>query len=306
MLELSMDEPDKLQKVAHALSSQLRIEILDLLKGRRMSVVDIAEELKLPPSTISLNVRVLEEVGLIITEVKKATRGTMKICLRSFDDVHMSLNKQEDYNNPKEYFELEMPIGQYMNCEVYPTCGIINSNGILDVEDKPYVFYHPDRMTAQLIWFRKGFVEYKFPLPQKNFKEIASIDFSVELCSETPNYNHEWPSDITVWINNIEIGTWTSPGDFGDRRGRLNPMWLPDNNTQYGLLKKWKVTNKGSFIDDEKVSTIQLSQLNMKGSDFVTIKIGVKESAKHCGGINLFGKGMGDYEQDILMRVIYE
>ena len=44
----------------------------------------------------------------------------------------------------------------------------------------------------------------------------------MELSSEVPGTNANWPSDITLWVNEIEIGTWTSPGDFGDKRGVLH------------------------------------------------------------------------------------
>lgn len=127
----------------------------------------------------------------------------------------------------------------------------------------------------------------------------------MELCSEAPGYDHNWPSDITIWINDIEIGTWTSPGDFGDRRGMLNPHWLPDNHTQYGLLKTWKVDNGGSFLDDVEISKVKLDELNLHMNKLISLRIGIKQNAKHIGGINIFGKQFGDYNQDIIMRIIY-
>ena len=30
--------------------------------------------------------------------------------------------------------------------------------------------------------------------------------------------------DVSVWINEVEIGVWTSPGDYGDRRGKYTPI----------------------------------------------------------------------------------
>ncbi|GHV78648.1 hypothetical protein AGMMS49944_04390 [Spirochaetia bacterium] len=59
------------------------------------------------------------------------------------------------------------------------------------------------------------------------------------MSSETPGTNKNWLSDITMWINTIEIGSWTSPGDFGDRRGMLTPSWWKLEGSQYGLLKHW-------------------------------------------------------------------
>lgn len=305
MLELTIDEPDILIKVAHALSSKIRINILKLLNYKKMNILELSEQLGLPVSTIAFNVKVLEKAGLIITELQPASRGTMKVCTRNFDDIYMNLNLRTGMNNPKNSYQIEMPVGHYLDFDVYPTCGLINQNGIMKPDDEPSLFYHPDRMTAQLIWFRKGYVEYRFPLLLPADAKIESIQFSLELCSEAPRYDHQWPSDITVWINGTEVCTWTCPGDFGDRRGKLNPAWLPDTHTQYGLLKTWKVTQAGSYLDDVRVSDVTLNDLKVIGNKSVRFKIGIKPDAANIGGINLFGKGFGDYEQDILMRVIY-
>ena len=45
----------------------------------------------------------------------------------------------------------------------------------------------------------------------------------MELSSEVPGTNLDWPSDITLWVNDIIVGTWTSPGDYGDKRGVYTP-----------------------------------------------------------------------------------
>jgi len=48
-----------------------------------------------------------------------------------------------------------------------------------------------------------------------------------------PGTNADWPSDISLWVNDVKIGTWTSPGDYGDRRGVHTPRWWNsrDRNT---------------------------------------------------------------------------
>lgn len=52
------------------------------------------------------------------------------------------------------------------------------------------------------------------------------ISFSFEVCSETIYYNNHWPSDITVSVNDVEVATFTSPGDFGGRRGPVHARTL--------------------------------------------------------------------------------
>ena len=50
-----------------------------------------------------------------------------------------------------------------------PTCGIAGERGIIGLFDDPASFYGPERVNAQLIWFRHGSVENRFPnrLPPK-------------------------------------------------------------------------------------------------------------------------------------------
>ena len=111
--------------------------------------------------------------------------------------------------------------------------------------------------------------------------------------------------DITVWINKVEIGTWTCPGDFGDKRGKFTPAWWKLEGSQYGLLKHFSVTNEGSFIDGEKLSDIKLSDLKIAEHHSIRVQFGVKENAEHLGGMNIFGKGFGNYDQGIVLRAYY-
>ncbi|MEF3305002.1 ArsR/SmtB family transcription factor [Paenibacillus sp. GYB003] len=306
MLDLSLDEPERLKRVAHALSSDVRIGIIKLLNENKMNIVDIADRLGLPVSTVALNVKVLEQTGLILTETVPAKRGTMKVCSRNFDLVRMKLYTTIGNHDPKNCYTVEMPIGHFTDCDIAPTCGMAVESGIVEPKEEPSVFYEPERVDAQLIWFRSGYVEYKFPAAIPGQAGIRSIQFSFELCSEAPTYDHEFPSDITVWINGVEIGTWTCPGDFGDRRGRLNPAWVPYGVTQYGLLKTWKVNRNGTYLDDMKLSDVALGELDIRPRRPIRLKIGVKADAVHIGGLNLFGKKLGDHEQDIVMRILYE
>jgi len=307
LLELSINDPDRLVKVAHALSTHTRVSIIKLLLTKPdYNIVEIAELLNIPVSTAANNVKVLEEAQLIVTELQPATRGAMKVCRRNFDEVHMVLNPSVYEHNRGSVEEVEMPIGHFINFDIVPTCGIANSNGILFQEDDPVNFYHPDSRTAELIWFRKGWIEYRFPRKYPPGARIRSLEFSMELCSEAPNYNNDWPSEITVWVNGIEIGSWISPGDFGDHRGKLNPSWWYDTGTQHGLLKTWCIEGNRSTIDQEKCSDTRIDDLQLEKMPFITLRIGIKPDAKHQGGINLFGKGFGDYPQGIIMRLEYD
>lgn len=307
MLELNINEPDKLITVTHALSTRARVDMLKLLNTRSMNIVEIAEALSLPVSTVASNVKVLEGAKLITTELLPAVRGAMKVCSRSFDDVHILLNNSFQLANSTEahVYELEMPIGHYSDCEVYPTCGMADQANMIILEDEPTSFYHPKHIGAQIIWFRKGFIEYLFPLELPQNAKIQRIEFSMEICSEAPNYDNDWPSDITLWVNGVDIGTWTSPGDFGGRKGKRNPSWWSDVATQYGLLKTWEINNERTTLDMKKVSEVTVDQLGLFQKPNLRLRIGVKQDAIHKGGINLFGRNFGDYDQEIIMKIHY-
>ena len=114
-----------------------------------------------------------------------------------------------------------MPLGLYTRCEVTAPCGLCSRDGVIGLLDVPDTFLDPDRMRAGLLWFTRGFVEYQFPEQRQALpaSAVGALELSLELSSEVPGTSRDWPSDITVAVNGQDIDTWTSPGDFGDRRG---------------------------------------------------------------------------------------
>ncbi|AGB19354.1 ArsR/SmtB family transcription factor [Thermoanaerobacterium thermosaccharolyticum] len=302
VLIINIDESAELFK---ALASDSRIEILKLLKDKMLNVNDIAEQLNIPSSTATVNIQKLEEVGLIATEYQPGNRGSQKLCSRAYNKIIINLNS----NNTEEednIINVMMPIGNYYDFKVFPTCGLLSDSGIIGLLDDTRSFYEPEHIYAQLIWFRRGYIEYRFPNKVPYGAEIKSLEISAELCSEAPFYNMDWPSDITLWVNDKEIGTWISPGDFGGERGTLTPEWWGINNTQYGSLKVWRVNGNGSYIDGNKVSDILVKDLEINNKDYINVRFGIKDDANNVGGINLFGSKFGNYEQDILMKIEYQ
>ena len=200
--------------------------------------------------------------------------------------------------------EVAMPLGLYASCDVSAPCGLCSVEGIIGLLDVPDTFLDPDRMRAGLVWFTRGFLEYQFPNNAKlTNSEVESMEFSFELSSEVPGTAADWPSDITVSVNGIDIGTWTSPGDFGDKRGVYTPDWWKLKGSQYGKLKTWRVSGEGTFVDGVKISPVSVKDLDLENHRSIRLRIGVKDDAKHPGGINIFGRGFGNYDQDIVMRL---
>ena len=197
-----------------------------------------------------------------------------------------------------------MPLGLYSSCEVSAPCGLCSSEGVIGLLDVPDFFLDPGRVQAALVWFGRGYVEYKFPNNAKILNSAVDwVEFSMELSSEVPGTNPNWPSDITVWVNNTAVGTWTSPGDFGDKRGVFTPDSWKLEGSQYGKLKTWRIGATGTFVDGVRISDIKIDQLDLPRHHSIRMRIGIDDKAGHPGGVNIFGKGFGNYDQDIVMRL---
>lgn len=286
------------------LSSPMRLQILHALRRRGpMNVNEISRHLGLPQSTVATNVQALETAGLIRTELVKAAKGQQKVCSVRFDEIVIRLDgaptQQQD-----DLIEVAMPLGLYTACQVTAPCGLCSPDGIIGLLDVPDHFLDPSRMQASLIWFGRGYVEYKFPNNAKILNaEIEAVEFSMELSSEVPGTNSDWPSDISLWVNDVLIGTWTSPGDFGDQRGIYTPRWWKLEGSQYGKLTTWRITQAGCFMDAARLSDVTLGQLDLASHHSMRLRIGIDDAAEHPGGINIFGRGFGNYDQDIVMRI---
>jgi predicted transcriptional regulator len=286
------------------LSSDIRLSILNALGAEARNVNEIAAVLGLPQSTVATNILVLEESGLVVTESVKARKGSQKLCRRPFQEVVIRFD--EPASAADGAVEVAMPIGLYTNYEVSAPCGLCTADAVVGFLDVPDSFLSPERMKAGLLWFESGWVEYKFPNNSLlKGRPATRLELVLELSSETPGTNKSWLSDISLTINNVEVGQWTSPGDFGDRRGKLTPGWWKLEGSQYGLLKNWSVTADGSYVDGVKISDVTLDQLNLGDHHSVKVRLGVKDDAENRGGMNLFGRSFGNYEQDIVLRLVF-
>ncbi len=289
-------------KALKGLASEVRLQILDILRKGERNVNDIKREMGLPQSTIATNILFLEEAKLIETRNVKAAKGTQKICSAMYDEFVIQLSKP--VVEAKDAIEVEMPVGLFIEYAVSPPCGMCSTEKIIGFLDTPASFLEPERVKAGLLWFEKGHVVYQFPnnaLYQQ--KPVQRLEVTAELSSETPGTNPQWRSDITMWVNGVDIGTWISPGDFGDKRGAHTPEWWKLEGSQYGLNKVWSVTDAGCYIDGVLVSPVTVSDLRLSDHHSVKVKIGIKEDAAHVGGVNIFGRGFGNYDQDIMLRM---
>lgn len=305
-ITLNLVDLEKTALVGKALSSPMRLEILKLLIEKSVNISEIAAEFGLPQSSAALHVKVLEEAGMISVSEKPGVRGAQKVCGISFEDIYLDAFEHKMDHSDTKILQFPMPIGNYFDCEISGNCGIISEKGYLGVEDSASSFYCQNRNEAQLLWFNTGYLEYRFPTYLIKNAQIREVIFSFEICSEAPGYQNDWPSDITVWVNGKEIDTIISEGDFGGRRGHLNPEWWGDTMTQYGAYKLIRINQFGCYEDDVKCSEQNLDTLHMREGNYISFKLGVKPDAVHVGGMNLFGEKFGDYAQGLLMNVKIE
>jgi predicted transcriptional regulator len=297
-------DPEKDIAVLRGLASPVRIKMLKLLHVHGpLNGNDIAARLELPQSTVSTNLQILETAGLIRTETRKARKGNQKICHSTFGEV-LVMFKEDLKPLSSNSIEVAMPLGLYTSCDVSAPCGLCSVDGVIGLLDVPDTLLDPGRMNAGLIWFTTGYVEYQFPNNAKLARnQIEIMEFSLELSSEVPGTSADWPSDITLSVNGTEIGTWMSTGEFVDKRGVYTPDWWKLKGIQYGKLKSWRVTMAGTYVDGLKISPVSLVDLDLASHHSIRLRIAVKPDAKHPGGINIFGRGFGNYDQDIILRL---
>lgn len=286
-----------------ALGSDTRIQILNiLLENEQMSMNQLATELNISNGALTGHIKKLEECGLINISNESAGHGNRKMCSVTQDRIIVDIKKPIDYKN---VFETEIKVGQFSRHQVWPTCGIATSESVIGEFDDIRYFNHPDRFTANILWFTKGYVEYTIPNLIPSNQRITQLSISAELSSEAPGIDNNWPSDISFYINDTKIGMWTSPGDFGDVHGMFTPQWWPQNWNQYGLLKLLVINDYGTYIDGLKISDVSTLSLHLDYSSDIRLRLAVENDSEHVGGITLYGKSFGNYDQDIRVAINY-
>ena len=262
-----------------------------------LTVSRLAKALSIPQSTCTVNLQVLKEAKLV-----RASPESTRLLVTSFEEVVIPLRGSQMAADTSA-MEIDMPIGLYSAYEVHAPCGLLSEDRIIGYLDIAESFLDTHRASAQMIWLSNGYLEYPFPMSPNMVpagKRIKALAVVAEVCSEYPDYKLDWPSDITVWISGVEVGTWTCPGDMGGTRGRLTPEWWPTHSTQFGFRKSWRIAEDGCFIDGVKVSDVTVSAVPLDRN--LTVRIGIKNHAEHKGGFNLFGRKFGNYEHDLILR----
>ncbi|WP_276357648.1 ArsR/SmtB family transcription factor [Cohnella caldifontis] len=286
-----------------ALSSEIRIGILELLaKHTSLNLNEIAEKLGLTNGAITMHIKKLEESGLIDITTAVGKHGIQKICYLNEDMLSVELHPNGAGNN---LYEVEIKVGHYTDYRVEPTCGLATEDSIIGEFDNPSYFADPQRINAGIVWLTRGYLEYRIPNYLKPRQRFIELQFIMELGSEAPCYNNDYPSDIVFSVNNKEVGTWTSPGDFGGEKGKVTPDWWPPHLNQYGLLKMVRINENGTFLDGVRISNTTIHDIELQQNSDIRFRIGVSETGQ-VGGLTVYGSHFGNYKQDLIARVLYD
>lgn len=288
--------------VYEALDSKVRLKIIQLLSENPLNVKDIASKLNLSSAIVTMHINKLEKAGIIKGERTRSKGGVQKICSLIVDNINIDFPK--NMSKKIKCHECIVEIGHYTDFMVIPTCGLATTESIIGYFDDSRYFLDPQRVNAKILWFSQGFVEYKVPNYLLTSQHPKELEISMEIGSEAPGANNNWPSDITFIFNGVKVGQWTSPGDYADKKGIFTPCWWGNDINQYGMLKKLRINENGTFIDGEKISEIKLQDIGIREKVW-TFRLAVEEDAEHVGGLTLYGSGFGNYDQDLIFRLNY-
>lgn len=313
-------EGNNVTKVVKALSNDIRIKILNLLSDDDMNVQTIATHLNLSKTAVLAHINLLEESGFIKSKYLSGSVGNQRVCHKIYDRLIFNFNPSKSEYDDIVYYEKEILVGNYFDFEAYPPCGLANNHSIIKKWDDASVMCDAERVTASLVWTAFGFIEYKVPVDSLFVgKKITAMEILIEVAAHQMVSTHkavilpeyisadritEGVSDVTFWINQVEIGTTTITAGNDPEKATYTPSWWR-NKPVHGSLVKVAINNKGCFIGGEKVSNLLFEDI-VDNSGFIKFKLGIKPDAKNSSGIMIFGKEFGRYYQDIIVKFCIE
>ncbi|MCL2062356.1 MAG: helix-turn-helix domain-containing protein [Firmicutes bacterium] len=278
--------------VCEAVGSPVRLEILEqILEHKTINLDAIAKNLHLTNGALTKHIKKLESAGLIRVRLLPGKRGNQKLCALRVDKILIDVSP--DFEIESAAVE-DIPLGQYTDYSVSGRCGIVSEEGFIGVRDEAASFLSPQRHKAAALWLQKGYVRYLLPFGREVTGDehnaglkIREIRISFEISPDIHGTGGKAGFVSFRFDENEPFGKVKlyPPGEL--RRGFTTPAWFDVNLPQYGTLKLLRITEKGTFMDGEKISSLTPKEI-IKSKRF-----GIETET----GFMLFGKGFGDYNQ---------
>ncbi|MEX2462488.1 MAG: ArsR family transcriptional regulator [Paenibacillaceae bacterium] len=300
---MQIEPSEKWLPIYEALASEVRLKIIHLLADKQMNIKELAAAIGLSSAILSMHIKKLEKSGIIETQMSRINGGTQKLCKLVMETLEITFPNAAQ--TQRKSHEISIPVGHYTDFQVEPTCGLATVEHLIGYFDDPRYFLDPERVNAKVLWFGEGFVEYKIPNHLLHSETPKELEILLELGSEAEGSNENWPSDISFFLNGHALGYWTSPGDYGSKRGKYTPSWWELGVNQFGLLKTIRINETGTYIDGQKLSDQTIYDYNIENTQWI-FRLAVLPDAVHKGGLTLYGKGFGNYNQDMLFRLYYK
>ena len=274
-ISFSLSQIERLCQVAKALSSPLRVKMIGLLASRSMNVNELAEALSMPVSTAALNVRQLEEAGLISTEIQPGIRGAMKLCSRRIDSV--SLHLVPETQDGVSALTLKLPLGSYARARGSAKATRRARSTTRIVSPRSSCGLNPARSNTVSRWAKStpsrwsGWkFRWRFPPTRRCTARISRAIFT-----------------------------------SASARGSWACGQAPAITARGAAASTWRIDSLGCTLDGEPLSSVTVADLQLDALEYIPLRIGIHADAAHVGGINLFGEKFGDFAQGIVVRVGY-
>ena len=291
-----------IEKIGKGISSILRIKILDQIYDAPRTITELAKINGITTSTVIFHTNLLLEANLIQMRYEPSKKGKTQFFFIGPTSISINYKKSEELIE-KKYIQ-SMPIGNYTDANFFDYVRFATINEMYRIENND--IFNSLRNQAELIWTGGGKLVYSFSNQFASAQKIKELNFTLEICSETIGYKNDWKSDITFSVNDKEILTYTSPGDYGGKMGKLNPEWWSPYFTQYGDLVSISINDTGVYLNNQFISKkVTLRDLNLNKGNKILFSIETKKDAEHRGGFNLFGKSFGNYQQDIILTAFF-
>lgn len=300
--------------VVKALSSDVRLQILDMLTENDMNIQTVSQKLGISKTAALMHINLLEKAGFITTFYLNGSAGNQRICHKEYDRLVFDFDGQRAMGDDANYYETSIPMGNYFLFNAWPPCGLAQHNQIICHWDDPSVFCDVARVGASLVWTSYGFFEYLIPLfPNFEDKRITRIKLSFEASAGHMVKNHKalvlpetldaqqlTPdlTDLTLWVNGVEVGSVLLEAGNDKELAVFTPAWW-QTKPCHGEMVKLSITEEGCSINKKKVSEHTADELLALQRDFLSLRIGVKPDAEHINGFFLFGKDFGRYSMDL-------